>query len=261
VRALDRKLVRDVWQQRTQVVTVALVLASAIAGFAGSFGTYYSLVGARADFYAGARFADVFADAKRAPAWLTRELAALPGVARADATVVFDATLGVPGVAEPIVGRLIGLPDDPHDALNRVVLRSGSLPRAQGEAVLSEGFALARHLRPGDRIRALVNGRRTAFTISGIGLAPDYIYASAGGAFPDDRNFAVLWMAREPLARAYDMEGAFNHLALRLAPGASAPAVMAGVMRCSNRMATSRRTTAASSRRIASSTRRWRNGA
>jgi putative ABC transport system permease protein len=229
VKALDRKLVRDVWQQRAQVVTVALVLASAIAGFAGSFGTYYSLVAARAGFYASARFADVFAAAKRAPAAVAGRLGAVPGVARADTTVVFDATLDVPGVAEPVVGRLIGLPDDPADALDEVVLRRGGLPAGPHDVVVSEGFAIARNLVPGARIGALVNGRRTTLAVSGIGLSPEYIYATAGGAFPDDRNFAVVWMPREPLARAYDMEGAFNHAAIRLAPGASAPAVMAAV--------------------------------
>ena len=43
VRAIDRKLLRDLWQMRSQVVTVALVVGSAFSGFAGSFATYYSL--------------------------------------------------------------------------------------------------------------------------------------------------------------------------------------------------------------------------
>ena len=36
----------------------------------------------------------------------------------------------------------------------------------------------------------------------------------------------MLWIERERLAAAYDMEGAFNHVALRLAPGASERAVI-----------------------------------
>ena len=47
MKALDRKLLRDLWQMRSQVVTVALVVASAFSGFAGSLATYYSLEQAR----------------------------------------------------------------------------------------------------------------------------------------------------------------------------------------------------------------------
>ena len=36
----------------------------------------------------------------------------------------------------------------------------------------------------------------------------------------------MFWIARDRLAAAYDMEGAFNHVAVRLAPGASERAVI-----------------------------------
>ena len=65
MKALDRKLLRDLWQMRSQVVTVALVVASAFSGFAGSLATYYSLEQAREQFYESARFGHVFADIKR----------------------------------------------------------------------------------------------------------------------------------------------------------------------------------------------------
>ena len=35
MKAIDRKLLRDLWQMRSQVLTVALVVASAFSGFAG----------------------------------------------------------------------------------------------------------------------------------------------------------------------------------------------------------------------------------
>ena len=109
VKALDRKLVRDIWHLRSQVVTVALVVGSAFAGFTGSIATYESLVAAREAFYESARFAHVFADLKRAPRSLERRLGEIPGVSDAETTVVFDTTLDVPGVAEPLIGRMIGL--------------------------------------------------------------------------------------------------------------------------------------------------------
>lgn len=40
---LDRKLLRDAWQLRGQVVAIALVVAAGIVGFCGSISTYDSL--------------------------------------------------------------------------------------------------------------------------------------------------------------------------------------------------------------------------
>jgi putative ABC transport system permease protein len=229
VKALDRKLLRDLWDLRSQVLTVALVVGAAFSGFAGSFATYYSLVSARESFYESARFADVFADVKRAPRTLLRPLLEIPGVSDAEATVVFDVTLDIPGVAEPVIGRLIGLPEDRAPQLNQLVIRRGRAPEPgrAGEVVVSEGFANTRGVQPGDELAALVNGRRQTLAVVGVGLSPEYIYATRGGAFPDDRSFGVLWMNRTALAAAYNMEGAFNHVTARLAPGASEPAVIA----------------------------------
>lgn len=228
MRALDRKLWRDLWQIRSQAATVALVVGCAFSGFAGSFATYYSLVEARESFYASAHFGDVFAEIKRAPRVLESRIAEIPGVGEAETTVSLDVTLDLPDVAAPVIGRMIGLPDAGLPRLNQLVIRRGRAPEPgqAAEVVVSEGFAANRGLEPGTRIAALINGKRQLLDVVGVGLSPDYIFATRGGAFPDERNFGVLWAARAPLAAAYDMEGAFNRVTVRLAPGASERSVI-----------------------------------
>ena len=85
---------------------------------------------------------------------------------------------------------------------------------------MSEGFASARDLKPGARLTALINGKRRTLLITGIALSPEYIFAGLWG-MPDQRGFGVFWVDDDALAAAYDMEGAFNRVALKLAPGAS----------------------------------------
>ena len=233
MKAIHRKLGRDLWQLRSQVLTVALVVASALSGFVGSFATYYALVDAREAFYESARFAQVFSDVKRAPREIERRIVEIPGVSDAETAVVFDVTLDVPGIAEPVVGRMIGIDEARPPRLDRLVIRRGRAPETGpiAEAVVSEGFAAVRGLRPGQTIAALINGKKETLSIVGVGLSPDYIYASRGGAFPDDRSFGVFWVGRARLAAAYNMEGAFNHVAVRLAPGASERGVIAALDR------------------------------
>ena len=228
VRCLDRKALRDLAQLRGQVLTIAMVIASAIAGFVGSLSTYKSLDAARREFYQEAHFGDVFATIKRAPFAIERELAALDGIVEIETTLVQDATLDVPGVAEPVTGRVIGLDPRRPQRLDQLRVRAGREldPAAVDEAIVSEAFANARRIVPGDSIVAVLNGRRATLRVVGLGTSPGYIYATGGGAFPDDRNFGVLWLRRDRVEAAYDMRGAFNAVSVRLAPRANERAVI-----------------------------------
>src|SRR5206468_6518582 len=85
---------------------------------------------------------------------------------------------------------------------------------------------------PGDRIAAIINGRRRALTIVGVALSPEYVYQIRPGELvPDKRRFGIFWMGRRALASAFDMEGGFNDVALTLARGASAADVIGRVDR------------------------------
>ncbi|HUW37389.1 MAG TPA: FtsX-like permease family protein [Rhodocyclaceae bacterium] len=223
MKTLDRKLWRDLILMKGQVLTVSLVVACGVAAFVASLATYDSLAWSQQNYYRSSRFADVFAGAKRAPRSLLARVAAIPGVAEVEGRVVEDVSLDVPGVAEPLVGRLIGLPESGMPRLNRLYLRLGRLPDPgrPNEIVVSEGFADAHHLKPGDRLSAVLNGRWQALTVVGVALSPEYIFALRGGdPLPDDRRFGVLWLSQAALSAAFSMEGAFNDVVLRLAPGA-----------------------------------------
>jgi putative ABC transport system permease protein len=234
MRALDRKLLRDLRSLWSQVLTIALVVASGMGGFIACLSAVDSLALARDDFYAEGRFADVFASLKRAPLALQERLAALPGVAQVDTRVEQLVRLELPGVVDPVLGQLIGLEARKPARLNRVFVKTGRLPSADAsgspliEVALSAAFAEARGLAPGARLSALVNGRRRELLVVGTALSPEFIFAGLGG-MPDMRGFGIVWMDHELLASAYDMRGAFNRVALKLAPGAEPAVAMAAL--------------------------------
>ena len=229
MKALDRKLLRDLRLMWSQALTIALVVASGVAGFITCFSAYDALSWSRDLYYADARFADVFANLKRAPLALETQLQAIPGAAHVETSVTQIVPITLPGVSDPLMGRLIGLDARAPQRLNVVNLRSGRMVEAHRsgaiETLVSEGFALARQLKPGDSLSALINGKREELLIVGIALSPEYIFAGLGGS-PDQRSFGVFWLERRALATAYNMEGAFNQVAVRLAPGASEGAVV-----------------------------------
>jgi putative ABC transport system permease protein len=237
MKALDRKLLRDLALMWSQALTIALVVASGVGGFIATLSAVDSLDAARERFYVQGRFADVFASMKRAPLTLLPVIQALPGVAHAQATVEVRVRVQIPGLSDPIAGQLIGLDRRRPHALNLLTLRSGraedasmSPGRALADGALpawvSEAFAQARGLAHGDRLLAVINGKERALVVAGVALSPEYVFAGMFG-MPDPRSFGVFWVDGEALSAAWDMDGAFNHLALRLAPGAQPRAVIA----------------------------------
>jgi putative ABC transport system permease protein len=176
----------------------------------------------------------VFVSLKRAPMALTAHIAALPGVIDVETRVVFDVMLDVAGTTAPPTGRMIALPEHGELRMNRLYLRQGRWvePGRDNEALVSEGFARAHQLHPGARVRAVLNGKYQVFDIVGVVLTPEYIFAiRSGELLPDDRQFGVFWIAHAPLAAAFNMEGAFNDVVLRLAPGALVQPVLDGLDR------------------------------
>ena len=125
VPVLDRKLLRDLWEMKGQSLAIAAVIGAGVAMFVTYLSNFDSLRRTRDAYYESARFADVFASVKRAPASLEPRIAAIPGVEVAATRVVADVTLDVPGLAEPAVGRLISLPERGRPPLNDVYLRRG----------------------------------------------------------------------------------------------------------------------------------------
>ena len=87
MKALDRKLLRDLRLLWSQALTIALVVASGIGGFITSLSAVDSLALARDRFYAEGRFADVFASVKRAPNALADGCPSVTGVADVQTTL------------------------------------------------------------------------------------------------------------------------------------------------------------------------------
>ncbi|MDT3708317.1 MAG: FtsX-like permease family protein [Thiobacillus sp.] len=220
MKALDRKLFRDLWHMRGQVLAIAAVIMGGVATMVMSLSTYDSLTTTRDRFYGEYRFADVFATLKRAPEPVAERLAAIPGVELLETRVTAGVKLDVEGFSDPITGQILSLPDTGEAQLNRLHLKRGRSvqPWSSDEVVLSDTFADAHRFQPGDRLAAIINGKRKQLTVVGVAVSPEYVYQIAPGAmFPDFKRYGVLWMGRSALAAAYDMEGAFNQVSLTLA--------------------------------------------
>jgi putative ABC transport system permease protein len=233
---LNRKLLRDLLRMWSQALTIALVVASGVGGFLTSLSAVDSLQGARARFYAEGRFADLFAGVKNAPLALAARLREASGVADVQTTLEQVVRIELPSLPDPVIGQLIGVDPRHRQRMNLVSLAAGrpltapldARADAAIETLVSQAFAQARALRPGARLRALINGKQRTLVVVGIALSPEFIFAGLWG-MPDARGFGVFWVDRDLLAAAYNMDGAFNRAAFKLAPGAAPEPAIAAI--------------------------------
>ncbi|WP_145944263.1 FtsX-like permease family protein [Fuerstiella marisgermanici] len=223
MKAINRKLVRNVLDMKGQAIAIALVIASGVAMSVMSLSTLKTLDGTRAAYYERYRFAQVFAGFKRGPRTLESRVQHIPGVARADLRIVQNVNLIVPGLPEPAVGKLISIPDHGTPKLNQLYLRRGRLPEpGRLEVLVGESFANEHSFQPGDSVEAILNGRLRELTMVGIVLSPEYIVEmDPGDMLPDFKRFGLFWVPETEMEAAFDMEGAANDLSLTLMRGAS----------------------------------------
>ncbi|WP_421852900.1 ABC transporter permease [Oricola sp.] len=219
MRALDLKLLRDFVRLWAQSLSIALVLGCGVAILLISFGMYGALETTREAYYERNRFADIFANARRAPRTLEDEILTIDGIWAVDLRIVRDAVLDLPDRIEASTGRIISLPPGNNPRLNVPLMRSGRLPDpgAVGEVVVNEPFAEENGFVIGDIIHANLNGAKRPLTITGTALSPEFIYSiGPGQLLPDNKTFGILWMPQEAVEAAFDMAGAFNDVGVKI---------------------------------------------
>ncbi len=217
--ALNKKLLRDIWNIKGQMTAIVLVMAAGIAVFVLMFGALDSLRLSQRTYYDRYQFADIFVSLKRAPDSILERVREIPGVSITESRVIFGVTLQMDNMVEPASGKIISLPDGRPSLLNNLYLRSGRMlyPNEENSVVADEGFVRAHHLDLGDQISVIMNGHRRLLRIVGVVLSPEYVYSIAPGAImPDPKRFGIFWMSHRSLEAAVNMNGAFNDLSIKI---------------------------------------------
>ncbi len=80
MRALNKKLLRNLWKLRGQVLAIAVVIASGVAVLVMSLSAQQALSETADVYYERQRFGEIFASVKRAPQRLLEQIRAIPGV-------------------------------------------------------------------------------------------------------------------------------------------------------------------------------------
>lgn len=206
---LNKKVFRELFALKAQSITIALVVASGIAVFIASRAAYDSLWQARDRFYANSFFAEGFVSSKPAPEILEKRIRSISGIQDFRMRIVMESVVDFPEEDLPSSGRFVSI----TEGMNELFLTEGRLPVNNEEVVLSEAFANANKLNSGKKIAVILQGKRKLLTVVGTALSSEFVYVfSPASPLPDPKHFGILWMKKDALEAAFQMQGAFNDL-------------------------------------------------
>lgn len=213
---LRKKLARNLLRDWGQSLAVASVVACGIAAYVCVQSAYLNLALTRDTYYARQRMADFEFMLERAPETAARRVAAMPGVRRAEARVVADAIIDLPGVDEPRSGRLISLPVPRGNPINDIIVTRGRYfdGAARNQAILSERFAAENGLDVGDLVQLSVDGGKHTLRVVGLGLSPEYVYMirNVQELIPAPERFGIVWVPGDFARGALGMQAACNNI-------------------------------------------------
>ncbi|HOO77330.1 MAG TPA: FtsX-like permease family protein [bacterium] len=222
MRILDRKLLRDLASSWRLLSAVVAILAAGIASFVSMLTAYANLEKSRAAYYDACRMADFWIEVKKAPVPEVARLASLDDVARVRTRVTAAVRVVIPGADRPVGGLLMSMPEEAGAAIDDIVVRSGSYftPGVSNQVIVSEKFADARGLGPGDTLDLIVAGRQRSLRVVGTAISPEFIYLTAPGTLMDTPGaYGVFFVKRSYAEDTLDFAGACNGVVGIFRPG------------------------------------------
>lgn len=220
---LWRKLRRELWWQRGQILAITVALAIAVCCFVASRNSYLDLTHSYASLQVDLHLADwtlVISDVDAKGLGQVRSVA---GIDHAEDRIVVSLPLIVPKGRLALdkvdrvrlEGRFITLPTGQKPEINRLLIETGEYPQKPNEVLVEKHFAEHHRLKPGDELELEIPGapRNQRLIVSGVAVSAEYLWVSRNelDIMPSPVSFGVLWIDRDAL-RKYRMRPAIVRL-------------------------------------------------
>lgn len=122
MRAINRKLLRDISNMWGMVFVIALMIACGAATYITFLSTLDSLRQTQESYYQDYYFANIFASLKRAPNSVAGRMREIEGVNQVETRIQSGVNLEVVDFDETVTGMIISLPNEREPLLNQLYL-------------------------------------------------------------------------------------------------------------------------------------------
>lgn len=223
MKVLDHKLLREFRAHLVMLLAVTSIIAVGVANFVTLASSYLNLSDAKRLYYTQCRMADFSIELKKVPLAELNALAEMPEVAEIRPRIQQRVTVDLDGVAEPLNGQVLSLPDRRQSIIDDIVIRQGGYfsDRRDNEVIVNDQFARQHRLRPGQWIRLLLNNQQQELFIVGTAISSEFVYLLGSGAItPDPKRFGVFYLKQSYAEEVFDFKGSANQVLGRLSAAA-----------------------------------------
>lgn len=214
--SLDKKLFRELWKIKGQVIAVSSVIACGIAVFISFFSAFLNLELTRDSYYTNYRFHDFSISLEKAPLNSIFKIQNISGVKSASGRITKDVPLSVKGVDELKTGKIISLPKQQNNIIDNIFLDTGRKLYSNGtnECLVDSKFFEANKLKLNDFITVTTNGKKQNLKIVGSAKSPEFVYAirNAAEMIPNPQKFGIVWVNKDWAESSFNLKGFYNEL-------------------------------------------------
>jgi putative ABC transport system permease protein len=206
------------------LLAVTGIIAVGVACLVTLVTAYRNLDDAKQLYYAQCQMADFSIELKKVPVSELEQIAAWPEVASIRPRIQQYVSVDLEGVAEPLNGLVLSLPDRKQPVLNDIVLRQGGYfsDQRDNEVIINDTFARRHRLYPGQWIKLILNNQQQELFIVGTAISSEFVYLlGAGSLTPDPERFGVFYLKQSFAEDILDFKGSANQVLGRLSASAT----------------------------------------
>jgi putative ABC transport system permease protein len=215
------KAARAIWNNKKAYLSCVALVAVAVFMMVAMGSASDALADASEHYYKDNRLADVFASVNNLPAGVISGLNQINGIDEAQARLVYDARVRMPGNSKIIWLRLISYDTSYEGTPLNCPNVTGRRLTEPNDIWIGHSFMNNHNLEIGGSLNIIAEGREVTLNIAGLADSPEYVYAvrNPGDLFPDNEAFGIAYISITDLSILLNRIGSYNDLTFKLDNG------------------------------------------
>ena len=200
MKKINKLLIRDLNEYRTNFVAIAVVIFIGITLFSACVMAYRNLTIFRDDFYDNYQFLDAYVEGINISNEDIEAVLEIEGVAEIERRLVLDGLIVLPDNNHHATATVIAHEQEPN--INQLRFNQGRYLEENEQAILSKSFAEYNDFIVGNNLTLRIDGQERELEIFGIVESPEFIFMtrSRNNIMPSIMDYGIIYISHE-LAR------------------------------------------------------------
>lgn len=219
---LIRKMIRDMLENKLAYVACIVVMAMGLMTYSSMSIVMENLLNAKESFYNDYHMADAFAQVQSYPKNQLDEFEKVEGIESVYGVIKQDVRVMMEDETQSVYLRVNSYDVNKPEKLNDVYLSEGyALTEDDFLIWIGQKFFEANGLQIDDKLDLIINGKVYTFTVAGVVLSPEYVYATRNQAdfYPDPKTFDIAYVSEDLLEKLTLKTGQINYLNFKFSGG------------------------------------------